>query len=191
MKLTNQGARVAPQKKNMNWITKMAGALMLAQCLALAVTPVAPPTEEIPSVLKPNYVPKRLHDYLEKPIMLLLDLEKQRETWAARATAEPIKISTLKPNRVYLYYVPQDNRWHQVITDAYGKLKQNPVEALRASTVVPGTYVGAKSDSFHYVLLHNKLWQPTSRRERYEYWITASPPIAKYVEFEPLMKGNK
>ena len=191
MKLTNQGARVAPPKKNMNWLTKMAGLSMLAGCLALAVTPVPPEPEEIPSILRPNYVPKRLNDYTDKPIMMLLELEKQKEIWAARATAEPVKLSSLKPNRVYLYFVPQDNRWHQVITDAYGKFKQNPIEALRASTVVPGTYVGAKSDAFSYILLHNKLWQPTSRKERYEFWILTAPPTAKYVEFEPLVKGKK
>ncbi len=162
-----------------------AALVWFASLSALAVIPTPTPAP-IPSILKPNYVPKRLTDYDDKPIMVLLEADRQVDVWASRAKAEPIKVSQLLPNRVYLYYVPRDQRWHQVITDSYGKLKRSPMEYLRASTVVPGSFLGAKNAAMRYILGRDKIWLPTSRPERYEFWVESSPPLAKYVEYEPM-----
>ncbi len=153
-------------------------------------------TGEIPSVnaapiaaiLKPDFVPKNLRDYDDKPIAILMEVEKQREIYALRPKATQISASSFLPNRVYLYYLPKEQRWHQVLTDGYGKLNLNPLEVLRASTTLPGSSVGAKNPSQRYMLGHDKLWLPTFKKERYEFWVTSNPPLAKYVEFEPLAK---
>lgn len=166
-------------------------AVLAASGLWAAMPQATPSPTAIPSLLKPNSVPKNLRDYDSRPIMVLMEVEKQREVYASRVDATPVKLEQLLPSRVYLYYLPKEQRWHLVLTDSYGKLKMNPMEFLRASSIVPGSSLGAKNPTQNYILGHDKIWLPTFKKERYEFWVNSTPPLAKYVEFEPMPAPEK
>ncbi len=168
---------------------KILGIIGSVSLSALAILPTQSPSPTpISPLVKPDYVPKRLQRYEEKPILLLMEADRQREIYEQRKNALPINLSSLRANRVYLYFLPRENRWYQVVTDSYGKLKTNPMEYLRAATVLPGSFLGAKNPFQNYFLGRDRLWTPTFKKEHYEFWVDSTPPLAKYVDFDPMPK---
>ena len=119
---------------------------------------------------------------------ILLDVEHQSETLAAKRRAKPgPTIAPLLPHRVYLVYLPKEANWFYALTDGAAAFAE-PAEVFRVHSVLPGNYLGAKTPHRNYMLAGNRLWAPTSRAREEFYWVYPSGLVPdgriKIVEYE-------
>ena len=118
---------------------------------------------------------------------LLFELDRQTQLFAEKEKLSRAEDpgQSLLPNRVYIHYAKEENKWIYVQTTQDGLFPQ-PLEGIRPSTILKGIFLGAKKATQKYQLNPEGIWVPTFHQEFQNYWVYSNPPKIKTVTYTEL-----
>lgn len=88
----------------------------------------------------------------------------------------------LVPSRAYAIYNREESAWAYTWTTAAGKFPE-PLELLYQGTILPGSYLGAKSPFQGYELTPDSRWVKTDEKEREYLTLPSQPHVMKRMTY--------